>query len=290
MGSREDALEGIDSYNQAGTLRTLRQFQAMTNKLPTGFHSGLQANGSVSSEDGLMKGFPDAFKANFADDGSDVVQLSSAEAAALAELGVTSIAYGEGDPEATTKDLALGYAAVSETSQPWVISVGENWTGDGESIGKGGRLYTFNSKGIKTLKAEGYSNVIALFLTSTVDWEKESQGWVKGFSVKMEIPGSCPIPQTDFAYYIAYIALRGAGYSITFGDPTSGSEPIPDDMPKYVEDDTNYTPSAGWTYNSATKVLTHTASSTTYTISFVPSDGKAELIGTSCPECGITNP
>jgi prepilin-type N-terminal cleavage/methylation domain-containing protein len=305
MGTRDDALEGIDSYNQAGTLRTLRQYEGMTGKLPTGFHTGLQDNVPASTDDALMDGFAPAFKNNFGRS-TDVQLLTSGEAKALSKIGIAELAYGEGDPSSADKATSMGYIPVSASS--YVITVGDTWTAEGDDYIAGdpdsGRLFSFNGKGIATLKDEGYSKVIALFLTSTVDWERnESTGWVKGFSVKMEIPGSCPIPQTDFAYYVAYVGVKAPGYDVTYTYNSTGSSTeiaVPATFKKYFvgtaePSGANDLGSAGsdWTFDPATKTLTFDDNTDTsvYDVTFTErKDGVAKLLGTSCPECGITNP
>ncbi|MDR1484630.1 MAG: prepilin-type N-terminal cleavage/methylation domain-containing protein [Planctomycetaceae bacterium] len=301
MGSREDALEGICSYNQAGSLRTLRQFEAMTGKLPSGFHTGLQdSTTAVTSVDGLMPGFAPAFLTNVSTPSiaGNVQTLASHEAEALKGLGITELAYGTGDASkgATTSD-ALGYESVTDGLR--VICVDPDWTNDGELNAD---PYSFNGRTVQSyLDNEGYTKVVALFITPTVNWEKESTGWVKGFSVKLEITGTCPIPQTDFAYYVAYVGIRGEGYYVNYGNPSGGAEPIPSTFPTFAANEsaasTALTAAAtgSWVYTPADGKLVHTSADstpvvTTYNTSIVYKDAVAKLLGTSCPECGITNP
>jgi hypothetical protein len=297
MGTRDDALDGICNYNQAGTLRTLRQYEGMTGKLPTGFHSGLKLNNSATSDDDLMTGFAPAFKNNF--EGSDVKPLDASEAKALSQIGIAELAYGEGDPSAADKATSMGYESVVGNMN--VITVGDNWTAEGDDpTDPNARLFSFNGKGIATLKEEGYNKVIALFLTSTVDWERnESIGWVKGFSVKMEIPGSCPIPQTDFAYYVAYVGVKKPGFEVTYtyNESSTTAMALPADFPLYVEG--TLKPATllsgtvtNWTdLNNGQVVYTNSGDTTIYDVTFTEyKDGVAKLLGTSCPECGITNP
>jgi prepilin-type N-terminal cleavage/methylation domain-containing protein len=292
MGSRDDALEGVCNYNQAGSLRTLRQFEAMTGGyLPTGFHTGLDDTGNA-----LMTGFPPAWLDAYGttDNTGGIKALTPGEAASLAALGIGQLAYGTGDPENADPAVAMGYQNVASGSN--VIVVGEQWKDDG------GRLFTFNGKGIKAYTNETYSKVIALFLTPTVDWSKsDSVSWVKGFSVKMEIPGKCPVPvDADFAYYVVYVGVQEEGVDVKYAQATSAAGgTLPSGLPEHAEDQSDAETvidaamtSAGtdWSYSSGTITYTSSPNTSTWTVTFPSAAGKAALLGTSCPECGITNP
>jgi prepilin-type N-terminal cleavage/methylation domain-containing protein len=308
MGSREDALEGICSYNQAGTLRTLRQYQAMTGNLPDGFHSGLKIDedsGAALNEP--MAGMPPALikvlaEATASNPTAGIVQLTAAEANSLKAAGINYLAYGNGKSNPTNSIESMGYIATALGS--YVISIGNGCHNEGDPDQK---LYTFNGKTIDSYLDEGFSNVIALFLTSTVSWEAPSTSWVKGFTLKMEVPGTCPIPQTDFAYYVAYVGVKGEGYKITYALPAGATLTIPSTFKKFVKGSnapaaTDVIPSgdADWTPGTDSDSSDKSfpiiykegeADEATVTVSYEHVDyDKAELLGTSCPECGITNP
>ncbi|MDR2170197.1 MAG: prepilin-type N-terminal cleavage/methylation domain-containing protein [Planctomycetaceae bacterium] len=296
MGDREAALEGVCSYNQAGTLRTLRQYQAITNQLPPGFHTGLKTNAATLT-DNLMS-VPEALSINI-NTGTSAEQLTASEANGLNKLGIVKVVYGEGklDDNDTSNDIV--YTDVAAGIH--VLTVNENWRSDEDP-------FSFNSKSVVKLWEEGFTKIIPLFLTPTVDWKAhEAKGWVKGFSVKMEIPGTCPIPEnTDFAYYVAYVGLRAKGWkitkSITTTDTTDAPLPAPT-IPDFIEVTgthnaaTDLTETAlgitGWTYTAGgtSATITHGYGDATIAFTFTKYDGgEAELLGTSCPECGITNP
>ncbi|MDR2438206.1 MAG: prepilin-type N-terminal cleavage/methylation domain-containing protein [Planctomycetaceae bacterium] len=284
MGDREDALEGICSYNQAGTLRTLRQYEAMTGKLPNGMHTGLQTNASSATPMQL----PPAFQENLKLNTVNIYTLTTADVAALEEAGITKLAYGTGSASATG-DAALGYETVTATTSN-VIKIAANWQSDGAA-------FTFNAKGIPAWEAEGYANIIALFITPTVDWTSASSGgWVKGFNVSMDIPGTCPIPNdenTEFAYYVAYIGLKTSGYQVSYSPIDDAVLPT---LPTWSSDKTLTVTDYSLTGNDTNGYTLTKGGSDVATVTFtqITIDGdiepKAVLIGTSCPECGITNP
>jgi prepilin-type N-terminal cleavage/methylation domain-containing protein len=282
MGDRQTATESICNYNQAGTLRTLRQYEAMTSgKLPSGLHTGLNSDATS-----YMTGMPAGFTRNLSGAiTAYTTTLDSAEQTALSNVGITKLAYGEGNP-AQTGDVALGYNSVGSLTLP-VMQVKSTWLDDGDSP------YSFNGKGIDALAAEGYKKVIALFITPTTDWEaSESQGWVKGFSVKLDVPGKCPVPvDADFAYYVAYIGLQTGGYNVKFTPINSAT--LPGNLPTWSENDSvdpDDLPS-GYEFDGDGDLVvtgdTTKLASVAYEVFGSP---KAVLLGTSCPECGITNP
>jgi prepilin-type N-terminal cleavage/methylation domain-containing protein len=289
MGDRQTATESICNYNQAGTLRTLRQYEAMTSgKLPSGLHTGLTDDDTTPV---YMPGLPGGFTGNLT--GTYTTPLSGPEAAALVNAGIANLAYGTGKPDATDVNTSLGYKPVVKDLV--VMEVSENWIDDAKIP------YSFNGKGIAALHSDGYETVIALFIAPTTDWSaSESKGWVKNFSVKLDVPGKCPVPvDADFAYYVAYVGLKTTGYDVSYsvetgqtlpgGLPTwqkTNSYSLPDTITDYVyEDEKIY---------KGTAVATGTLVGTVTLTPIGTNDGdiepKAVLLGTSCPECGITNP
>ncbi|MDR2345490.1 MAG: prepilin-type N-terminal cleavage/methylation domain-containing protein [Planctomycetaceae bacterium] len=309
MGSREDALEGICTYNQAGTLRTLRQYEAMTGQLPDGLHSGLLASDGTNA----MSSIADALAANIkqSSDAGAIKGLTTDEVTALNNIGITKLAYGLGNPDGDSNDEILGYQDISTTTN--VIHVVDGWLSDGDP-------FTFNGKSLKVLLGEGYSSIIPLFLSPTTDWDAhKSSGWVKGFSVKLEIPGVCPIPEyAEFAYYVAYIGIREPGVGVTWKTTTEN-----DGAPESLSSLSHFYPASGNSNNIAATLVeaqtaiknahttlnsitltetggsitvdTNSGSPGTDTVTYtfyieVIEEPGAVLLGTSCPECGITNP
>jgi prepilin-type N-terminal cleavage/methylation domain-containing protein len=281
MGTREDALEGICSYNQAGTLRTLRQYEVMTGQLPNGMHTGLDD----TAGDATMK-LPPAFRANLAR-GTYLTTLDTDDVEALDNIGIDKVAYGKG-----VSANPLGYQTVAATTLNF-IGVQDNWKADGDTNAAD---FSFNGKTIPVLKSEGYSKIIALFVTPTTNWEASGTGWVKGFGVKMDIPGVCPIPNdeaTEFAYYVAYVGLKTSGYEVSYS--AIGNATVPAGLPTWSENNTALANlPTGYTFDGTDTLSDGTDGIATVSFTEIgvgeEIEPKAVLLGTSCPECGITNP
>jgi prepilin-type N-terminal cleavage/methylation domain-containing protein len=302
MGSREDALAGIDKYNAAGTLRVLRQFETFTDgKVPNGMHTGLNTAGTA-----VISGATAAYKTNAANAGS-IAPLTDEDITALKGIGITKLAYGSGNPEGTDPDEIVGYKTIAIGDN--VVTVTTDWKDeDGSPI-------TFNGKTIGALNTEGYVKVINLSLAPTTDWSaSESQGWVKGFKVGIDVPGVCPVVDDEFAYYTVFIGITDgvAGYSTnptnttgtvptapapasptaaTIGDlktaintaiSTAGTEWTPS---TWIDDDDGISSVLTVAYTDGGTNVGTVAYTITY--SDVPT---AKLLGTSCPEHGVTNP
>jgi prepilin-type N-terminal cleavage/methylation domain-containing protein len=284
MGTREDALAGIDKYNSAGTLRTLRQYEVMTGELPNGMHTGLKSATGTELMD-----VPKVFSDNAARSGS-ITTLDQIEIDALEEIGITKLAYDANSP--------VTYENITETTN--VIVATPDW------VGEDGNILTFNGKTIAELQNEGYSKIINLFVTPTAIWDAAGKGWVKGFGVKMDIPGTCPIPDEEFSYYTAFIGIMAEGAKCEISGTDAASAPKPTsltagsiaDLKDAIE--TAVDADSDWTLGSwddsvdgvSTVTVTDTGSATaTYTITELSAkETKAVLIGTSCPEHGVTNP
>ncbi|MDO4568953.1 MAG: prepilin-type N-terminal cleavage/methylation domain-containing protein [Planctomycetia bacterium] len=302
MGDREEALSGIDSYNAAGTLRTLRQFETLTSgRLPNGMHAGLQEYDGSDP----MNGISATFRENM-----HVDTLTEEEIEALNSVGITKLAYGSGDPNGGSQDEIIGYHTLDTNTN--VVKITDHWGHDHGGSEHGDHNHgelSFNGKTIEVLYNEGYSTTIPMFIAPTTDWTAPSTTqWTKGFSVGMDIPGKCPISDSDFPYYIAFVGIKtgSATYSVT--TPEHGTAP----MPEYHEAGTlaameehiidafdgendwtagSFTNNAEGTQGTMTATYddgTNTAA-VTYTVTY-DSSPTAKLLGTSCPECGVINP
>jgi prepilin-type N-terminal cleavage/methylation domain-containing protein len=302
-GSKEEALAGLDKYNAAGTLRTLRQYEAITGLVPNGLHTGLEATNSTATN---LMDVTAAYSANASQLGS-VVALTPGDVKALQSIGITKLAYGKGDPDNSDPDLALGYEDVVTGIN--VVTLTEDWVGEDGPI-------TFNGKGFDALQAEGYSKIINLFISPTADWSARGNGWAKGFSVKMDVPGTCPIVDEEFSYYTVFIGLKSEGYvdlTATSGGTYAPSVTVPATASDLATAkaaiealvgsglalDTDYGGAwaTGWNdvVGTSTRVFNTRDGTDNGTVSFTITthtggDGTATLLGTSCPEHGVTNP
>lgn len=208
--NREDALLDVCDYNQAGTLRVLKQYQQFYNQLPSGMHTGLdsvgatmsmpahtagQANGNLMDEDGVTPIGPTA---------STITTLDALQAQSLIAAGLAEVAVDE------------GYELAEPAAGTSVIEITTDWVDDGTAP------YTFRGRTIADYTAQngdtgaGGSMVIALFIAPTVDWEsghKNTTAWAGNAEVKLsvDLEGKCPIPADEFTYYIAYVQVFNDG-------------------------------------------------------------------------------
>jgi hypothetical protein len=296
-------MKSIDKYNGAGTLRTLRQYEAMTGALPNGLHTGLDANAASAD---LMAGTASIVQTNFNSANTVVEELSAGDVAALEAIGITELAYGKGNPNGH-EHADLGY--VSLTAGAHVITIPKNspYWGD-----KTGNAITFNGKGPHYLGHAGYTKIIPLFITPTAEWVREGESWVKGFKVGMDIPATSPLPDSgEFPYYIAYVGIYGAGYTVTSNAPAG----VPDVHLHELGTSENHalallTAELAENYASGSftaPTVWSGATPKTCTSTFTPSNGvdpdipvtftlgykdesTATLLGTSTPDCVSTNP
>ncbi|MDZ7618226.1 MAG: prepilin-type N-terminal cleavage/methylation domain-containing protein [Patescibacteria group bacterium] len=308
MADREDALGNVCDYNQAGTVRVLKQFQQITGKLPNGMHSGLQKDATP------MEGIPSAQSDHFAL--SDTIQtLTADEAKALRDAGVTMIA----------QDIDLNYLDVQEGT-PVVVCTHDWKTDEGDD-------FSFDGLEIAELEARGMSKCVVFWIAPTTAWDAPSEAnkdWGGGkVSVGMDLVGKCPVPaegltgEPEFSYYMAYVGIFEAGTTLSI-DGILGDvrhEDIDEAMDEAASD------AAGKGYVVAqsesadvvtdadsmnfSKVSTDPYGNSVYraTVYARTDDGSGgyiyadhvyqatdsktsttKLLGTSCPECGVMNP
>ncbi|GEM_PF-3324443 len=302
MADREDALGNICDYNQAGTLRVLKQFQQFTGKLPNGMHSGLTVTTASSISD-VMPGIPGAQKPNLEQSGS-YYALTAPDVTALNNIGITQLAYDSG----------LHYQTLTTGTR--VLRCLQSWVDDG------GAPYSFEGRTIADYEADG-GKVLVAFVAPTTDWESGVGGnddWGQGnVKISLDLEGKCPIPATgvngdpEFAYYMAYIAVyTGAKVESQTPNATSGTLPAVTIDPAYGdslatvqgEADTDvlaagYTAGADWALSAGSlDVYERTYSyndgvnmgTLTVKVKDLSATGEARLVGTSCPECGVLNP
>ncbi len=233
QADREEALGGICDYNQAGTIRTIRQYSKMYNHFPNGFHTALSATNASTSDNivedvsGIMPGLPKAQDNKLGPLAANaVVTLDNETAASLKNAGITELCYGTGR-NAVAVDAGLN-----------LVSPLSTWEDDG------GALFTFDGIFVHDANAgtenswEDYDNngtaegvIVALWIAPTIDWTPNpanaNNDWTGG-TVEMEITleGKCPIPaqsvdvdgsgtaggEVSFSYYIGYFKLFDADY------------------------------------------------------------------------------
>lgn len=225
MANREEALGDVCDYNQAGTVRVLKQFKQVFNHYPVGMHTGLQSNAATPL---AMGGLPSAQEDHMGNPNAttpvtcpSVHELTANQAKSLTDAGIESVCYNVGYE---SEDIATGVYVVRANN-------GAAWLDDSPG---GGVEMTFDGVSLTNWesatgtpswdKAEGNGVVVVLWIAPTIDWEhhpemNKNNDWTKG-EVKMgiDLQGKCPIPAEDidggdpeFAYYMAYFKVYNNG-------------------------------------------------------------------------------
>jgi len=215
--NREEALGDVCDYNQAGTVRTLRQYENMVGRYPSGMHNGLQ---SASGTPEAMEGLPSVQEDHMITDISDtLLTLSANQAQSLAAAGIDSVAYSNGyNTVAVEADVVVAQAAHADGSSAWLDDGGVEMTFDGVLISD----WADGSDGPGWNQEGGAGPVVCLWLTPTIDWESgsgDNNDWSKGnVALAIDMEGKCPIPteaasgdEVSFAYYMAYFKVFDDG-------------------------------------------------------------------------------
>lgn len=205
---REEALADICDYNNAGSLRVLKQYKQLYGLYPSDLHTGL--DDVVVANADPMDGLPSELAVNMAVVGT-VHALTDDQADSLEAAGIESIAF----------DTGLNREDVDENVA--VIRVAVGWQDDG------GDPYSFDGipvHGAAPSWEAGFAGeepgiVVALFVAPTTNWAGGSDGagdWTKGnVQYGIDLVGSCPIPtegidgELNFAYYMAYFKVYNNG-------------------------------------------------------------------------------
>ncbi len=236
---REEALGGICDYNQAGTVRTMRQFSKLYNHFPNGFHTALSVTDADTSNDivedvsGIMPGMPKAQENKLGPlAGNAAIPLTANTAQSLINAGITELCYGTGR---NVETVAAGINVISPLAT-WQDDSEARYSFDGIPVHEAnvGDPHFPNA----TRSWEDYDDpvgaegdIIGLWITPTIDWtpdpDNANNDWTGG-TVEMEITleGRCPIPaqstvvdaaeteggEVSFSYYIAYFKVFNADY------------------------------------------------------------------------------
>lgn len=223
MANREEALGDVCDYNQAGTVRVLKQFYQVFRHYPVGMHNGLQNDEPTYP----MAGLPSAQEDHMGPSTEacpSVYALSAEHAASLIAAGIESVCRGDGYnsvPIAETVNVVqahngTGYWLDDDPDDP------KEMTFDGFTLTQweaGTETPTWDQKG-------GAGKVIVLWIAPTIDWEyhpemNKNNDWTKGaVEMGIDLQGKCPIPAEgiggsddppEFAYYMAYFKVYDDG-------------------------------------------------------------------------------
>jgi len=206
--NREEALGDVCAYNQAGTVRVLKQYANMVGQFPADMHTALQDTTAAAV---AMEGLRDAQQDLGTSTADSRHALTATQATSLAEAGVTSVAFGAGlNTAAVAADVNVFVAADPAGANPWNDDGGSEMTFDGVLVsewatGAAGPSWNQGKSG----------PVVCLWIAPTTDWAAgsgDNNDWSKGnVQYGRELEGACPIPTTaasgdevSFAYYMAY--------------------------------------------------------------------------------------
>lgn len=217
--TREDALGNICDYNQAGTVRVLKQFKQLTGYYPTDMHCGMQGNATDAL---AMAGLPDAQATHMGDAATacpSAVALTDYHVNSLVKAGIKSYCYGTGLNRVELTEIATPSGADTTnfvvSADGWLADDGNSMTFDGVSIADWEAAATAPDK-----KA---GDIVVFWIAPTTDWDTQAianNDW-SGGNVEMgiDLEGQCPIPATStdadgevsFAYYMAYFKVYDDG-------------------------------------------------------------------------------
>lgn len=210
---REEALGDVCNYNQAGTVRTLKQFKQLTGLYPDDMHSGLQ---SLDSSAVAMEGLPGAQGDHMGEDGDScpsLYQLTADDVNSLTEAGIIDVCYGTG---LNSQELSEGDSVVRayNDSHYWYDDSGEDavMTFDGVSLEDWENGVADDGEGV----------VLVFWIAPTTNWDasvEANKDWTKGaVDLGIDMEGQCPIPaeaasgdEVSFSYYMAYFKVYSDG-------------------------------------------------------------------------------
>jgi prepilin-type N-terminal cleavage/methylation domain-containing protein len=213
--NREDALGDVCDYNQAGTVRVLKQYHGLVNAYPADMHNGLQGTADTSV---AMEGLPGAQEDHMVNNIADTRHaLTADQATSLSAAGITSITSGTGlNSTAVAADVNVAAACAADGSNAWLDDGGVEMTFDGILISDWA-----TATGTPSWDASA-GPVVCLWIAPTVNWAAGSGGnndWTKGnVEYGIELEGQCPIPtaaasgdEVSFSYYMAYFKVFNDG-------------------------------------------------------------------------------
>lgn len=216
---REEAMGDVCDYNQAGTVRVIKQYRQMMGRYPADMHNGLQGTDATAV---AMEGLPDAQEDHMVTAiATTRLALSAAQATSLTAAGITSICSDSGlNSTAVAADVTVAQACAADGTNPWLDDSDPRveMTFDGIPISE----WADATGGPSWNRDGGAGPVVCFWITPTTDWSKgsgDNTDWTKGaveYGIDME--GQCPIPTSaasgdavEFAYYMAFFKVFDGG-------------------------------------------------------------------------------
>lgn len=213
---REEALADVCDYNQAGTVRVLKQYKQLTGVYPDQMHTGLAS----ATAAGAIAGLPDNQTYNMVTNAAvNQTVLTAEEVASLTAAGIDTVCSGTGLNVNNVAATTFVAHVAGGTAIAWVGD--EDTSGDG-SIGDGDAEMTFDGATVTEWVTDSNpmdgkaGSIVCLWIAPTIDWAAASGGngdWSKGnVNLGIDLAGKCPIPakstadgvDPEFAYYLAY--------------------------------------------------------------------------------------
>lgn len=215
---REDAIGDVCDYNQAGTVRVLKQYKQLTGVYPDDMHNGMTSTGSDAV---AMGGIPDAQAPNMLDNIETTRHaLTANEAISLAEAGIDSICSGTG----LNRTVVAEGVNVATCTTDWLDDTPASYSFDGVGIADwlSGDIDGNGTAGDSDID-EGPGVVVVFWIAPTTNWEVDQENankdWGKGnVELGIDLEGQCPVPvenmtggEPDFSYYMAYFKVYSDG-------------------------------------------------------------------------------
>lgn len=212
--NREEALGAVCDYNQAGSVRTLKQYANLVNRYPADLHNGLTGTTAAAV---AMDGLPSQQARDMITNISTTRHsLTANQAASLVAAGITSVCSGTGlNSTAVAADV---HVCSASGTTPWDddSGTGSQLTFDGITVSNWA-----TATGTPSWDASA-GPVICLWIAPTVNWAAgsgDNNDWSKGnVELAIDMEGSCPIPtaaasgdEVSFAYYMAYFKVYNDG-------------------------------------------------------------------------------
>ena len=208
---REKAMADVCDYNQAGTVRVLKQVNQLTGAYPADMHNGMTLTTDAAAG---MPGLPDAQEDHMVTSIATTRHaLTTNQAASLIAAGIASICSGTGlNRTAVAADVRVAAACAADGSNPWNDDSGSEMTFDGIAISDWA-----TATGTPSWDTTA-GPIVCLWIAPTTNWEKTGGGgnkdWTKGnVQIGLDMVGQCPIPAAgldgdpEFAYYMAYFKV-----------------------------------------------------------------------------------
>jgi prepilin-type N-terminal cleavage/methylation domain-containing protein len=131
--NREEALGDVCDYNQAGSVRVLKQYNNLVGGFPADMHNGLQGTDSGAA---AMEGLPSAQTEHMVTNIAETRHaLTEDQADSLVAAGITSVCSGTGlNSTPVAENVNVAAACADDGDNAWLDDGGVEMTFDGIAI------------------------------------------------------------------------------------------------------------------------------------------------------------